>query len=80
MSATSIGNARESLRDDVPHKDPNSPPEVPDFSLVLGGPVFESKMNASLKHRNTPVFEFAKALVHQNGPALVGCSVKYDYA
>ena len=76
MSATSIGNARESLRDDVPHKEP----EVPDFSFVLGGPVFESKMNASLKHRNTPVFEFAKALVHQNGPALVGCSVKYDYA
>ena len=29
---------------------------------------------------DAPVFEFAKALVHQNGPALVGCSVKYDYA
>jgi hypothetical protein len=36
-------------------------------------------MNISLSPRHTLVFEFAKALVHQNGPALVDFSVKYDY-
>jgi len=37
------------------------------------------EMNVSLNSRNSLVFEFAKALVHHNGPALVGFSVKYDY-
>jgi hypothetical protein len=37
------------------------------------------EMNVSLKSRNSLVFEFAKALVQHNGPALVGFSVKYDY-
>jgi len=36
-------------------------------------------MNVSLSPRNSLVFEFAKALMHQNGPALVGFTVKYDY-
>jgi len=44
-------------------------------NFVLGG-----EMNISLNRRNSLVFEFAKALVHNNGPALVGFSVKYDYA
>ena len=43
-------------------------------NFILG-----SEMNISLNSRNSLVFEFAKALVHQNGPALVGFSVKYDY-
>jgi len=37
------------------------------------------EMDVSLDSRNSLVFEFAKALVHHNGPALVGFSVKYDY-
>jgi len=36
-------------------------------------------MNVSINSRNSLLFEFAKALVHQNGPSLVGFSVKYDY-
>lgn len=36
-------------------------------------------MNVSINFRNSLLFEFAKALVHQNGPALVGFRVKYDY-
>ena len=43
-------------------------------NFVLG-----SEMNVSLSPRNSLVFEFAKALMHQNGPALVGFTVKYDY-
>lgn len=43
-------------------------------NFILG-----SEMNVSLNPRNTLVFAFAKALVHQNGPALTGFSVKYDY-
>jgi len=43
-------------------------------NFILG-----SEMNLSLNSRNALVFEFAKALVHRNGPALVGFSVKYDY-
>lgn len=43
-------------------------------SFILG-----SEVNISLNPRNSLVFEFAKALVHDNGPALVGFSVKYDY-
>jgi hypothetical protein len=38
-----------------------------------------SEMNISLNRRNSLVFEFTKALVHDNGPALVGFSVKYDF-
>ena len=41
--------------------------------------IIGSEMNIALNSRNTLVFEFAKALVHSNGPALVGFSVKYDY-
>jgi len=43
-------------------------------NFILG-----SEMNVSLTPRNSLVFEFAKALVHHNGPTLVGFSVKYDY-
>jgi hypothetical protein len=43
-------------------------------NFILG-----SEMNVSLSSRNSLLFEFAKALVHQNGPALGGFSVKYDY-
>jgi len=43
-------------------------------NFILG-----SEMNVSLNSRNSLVFEFAKALVHNNGPAVVGFSVKYDY-
>jgi hypothetical protein len=43
-------------------------------NFVLG-----SEMNVSINARNSLLFEFAKPLVHQNGPALVGFSVRYDY-
>jgi hypothetical protein len=43
-------------------------------NFILG-----SEVNVSLNARNSLVVEFAKALVHYNGPALVGFSVKYDY-
>jgi len=43
-------------------------------NFILG-----SEMNISFNARNSLVFEFAKALVHNNGPALVGFSVRYDY-
>jgi Putative MetA-pathway of phenol degradation len=43
-------------------------------NLILG-----TEINVSINSRNSLVFEFAKALVHQNGPDLVGFSVKYDY-
>jgi hypothetical protein len=43
-------------------------------NLILG-----AEMNVSLSSRNSLVFEFAKAVVHHNGPALVGFSVRYDY-
>lgn len=43
-------------------------------NFILG-----SEMNVSLKPRHSLVFEVAKALVHHNGPALVGFSVKYYY-
>ena len=41
--------------------------------------IFGSEMNISFTPRNSLVFEFAKALVHNNGPALVGLSVKFDH-
>jgi hypothetical protein len=43
-------------------------------NFILG-----SEMNISLNSRSSLVFEFAKALVHNNGPALAGFSVKYHY-
>jgi hypothetical protein len=43
-------------------------------NFILG-----SEMNISLNAHNALLFEFAKALVHQNGPGLVGFSVRYDY-
>jgi hypothetical protein len=36
-------------------------------------------MTISMNPRSTLIFEFAKALVHNNGPAAVGFSVRYDY-
>jgi len=43
-------------------------------NFILG-----SEVSVSISSRNSLLFEFAKALVHQNGPALVGFSVRYDY-
>ena len=39
-----------------------------------------SEVNVSLNPRHSLVFQFAKALVHQNGPALTGFAVKYSYS
>lgn len=39
-----------------------------------------SEVNVSLNPRNSLVFQFAKALVHQNGPAFTGFAVKYSYS
>lgn len=39
-----------------------------------------SELNVSLNRQNTLVFQFAKALVHQNGPAITGFAVKYSYS
>ena len=44
-------------------------------NLILG-----SEMNISLNPRNVLVLVFAKALVHQNGPAYTGASVRYVYS
>ena len=41
MSSSNVGKATEFLRDDVHRKAPNVLQEVPDFSLVLGGPLFQ---------------------------------------
>jgi hypothetical protein len=46
----------------------------PQRNFVLG-----SEVNVALNPKNSLVFEFAKALVHSNGPAAVGFSVRYDY-
>jgi hypothetical protein len=43
-------------------------------NFILG-----SEMGVSLSSRNSLLLEFAKAVVHHNGPELVGFSVKYDY-
>ena len=56
-------------------------------TLVNGAPqdnsqqnfVLGSEMSISLNARNSLTFEFAEALVHRNGPALSGFSVKYDF-
>jgi len=44
-------------------------------NFVLG-----SEMNASLNPRSSLILVFAKALVHQNGPAYTGFSVRYVYS
>ena len=46
----------------------------PQRNFILG-----SEMNISLNERNSLVLEFGKALVHRNGPSVVGFSVKYDF-
>lgn len=46
----------------------------PQKNFILG-----SEINVSINSRNSLLFEFAKALVHQNGPTIVGFAVKYDY-
>jgi hypothetical protein len=38
-----------------------------------------SEVNMSIASRRSLSFEFAKAVVHQNSPAVIGFSVKYDY-
>ena len=50
------------------------PQNNPQQNFVLG-----NEMNLSLNSRNSLVVEFAKALVHQNGPALTGFSLRYNY-
>ena len=46
----------------------------PQRNFIVG-----SEMYVSINSRNSLLFEFAKAVVHQNGPALVGFAVKYYY-
>jgi hypothetical protein len=43
-------------------------------NFVLG-----TEVSISLNPRNALIFEFAKAPVHNNGPAVVGFSLRYDY-
>jgi hypothetical protein len=38
-----------------------------------------SELNLSINSRHSLLFEFVKVVVHQNSPAVVGFSVKYDY-
>jgi len=58
MSSTNVGDARESLRDEVYRKGPNILQEVPDLSLVLGGPLFQL-------HRKSRLRGDALELVHR---------------
>jgi hypothetical protein len=44
-------------------------------NFILG-----SEVNVSLNRQNSLVFDFAKALVHQNGPAYTGFAVKYTHS
>jgi hypothetical protein len=44
-------------------------------NFILG-----SEVSVSLNSQNSLVFEFAKALVHQNGPSATGLAVKYTYS
>ena len=46
----------------------------PQRNVILG-----SEMNVTINARNSLLFQFAKMLVHQNGPALVGFAMKYDF-
>ena len=43
-------------------------------NFILG-----SELNVSFNAKNTLIFEFGEALVHQNGPAIRAFAVKYDY-
>jgi hypothetical protein len=38
-----------------------------------------SEVNVSLNARSSLIFQFAKAVIHQNGPAETGFDVKYDF-
>lgn len=49
MASTSVGNARDSLREGVSSNRPELLPEVPEFSLVLGGALFQVLRRAHLK-------------------------------
>jgi hypothetical protein len=42
--------------------------------------VIGSEVNLALNDKNSLVFQFGKALVHENGPSLTGFTVKYDYS
>jgi hypothetical protein len=44
-------------------------------NVILG-----SEVNVTMNSKSSLLFEFGKALVHQNGPAFTGFAVKYDYA
>lgn len=44
-------------------------------NFILG-----SEVNVSLNSQNSLVFEFAKALLHQNGPSATGFAVKYLFS
>jgi len=44
-------------------------------NFILG-----SEVNISLNPQNLLVFEFARALVHENGAAATGFAVKYSYS
>lgn len=46
----------------------------PQKNFLLG-----TEMSVSINTRNSLLLAFGKALVHQNGPALIGFSVKYDF-
>jgi hypothetical protein len=46
----------------------------PQQNFIVG-----SELNISLSPQNSLTFEFAKAIVHQNGPTATGFSIKYDY-
>jgi hypothetical protein len=47
----------------------------PQRNFILG-----TEVVPSANSRNSFVFEYAKAVVHVNGPSLGGFAVKYDYA
>jgi hypothetical protein len=47
----------------------------PQQNFILG-----SEVGVSLNPQNLLVFEFAKALIHTNGPAVTGFAVKYTYS
>jgi hypothetical protein len=66
------GNTRYSFRGatSVNGVDQNNPQR----NFILG-----SEMNVTINARNSLLFQFAKMLVHRNGPALVGFAVKYDF-
>ena len=46
----------------------------PQRNFILG-----SELVVSPNPRNPFTFQFAKALVHKNGPSLTGFTVRYDY-